>query len=167
VRAADFEVAGLGGGATLNGGGGSHPVFGGSAGVQLLDHLHIFGEVNHLHILNVDAVDASGNPLTVSAGLTNFGGGVDYSFGSPGSRVRPYVLVSLGVGRISAGTEGISAGVNSFYSGFGGGARVYLGKHWGIKPEVRVQHYIAALLGQIGTYTGVYYTGGVFFEIGQ
>jgi len=167
VWAQGAEVSGFGGAATLNGGGGTHPVFGGSGGVQLADHLHIFFEVNHLHLLNVSTVDASGNPTTVGAGLTNFGGGVDYSFGSPGSKVRPYVLTSVGDGRIGASAEGVSAGVNSFYVGVGGGARVYLGKHWGIKPEVRVQHYVATVLGETGTYTGVYFTGGVFLELGQ
>jgi hypothetical protein len=96
----------------------------------------------------------SGITATGAVNLANFGGGVDYSIGAS-RRVVPYIVSAVGVGHFyakgSASGDGTSASVsfsvaNDVYYGIGGGARVYLGKHWGIKPEFRYQRYNGTLL---------------------
>lgn len=154
------EVSGFGGGTTLGGGLGTHAVVGGNAAYRLGDHIHLFGEFNHSTILSETI-----SGITGSAGLTNFGGGVDYGFGSPTSKLRPYVTAALGVGHFSAGAAGVSISVgNSVYSGFGGGVRLYVGQHWGFKPEVRYQRYLSSVAQ--GTNT-VLYTVGLFYQFGE
>jgi len=154
------EVSGFGGGTTIGGGLGTHGVFGGSGAVRIGDHIHVFGDINHSTILS-----ESISGVTGTAGLTNFGGGVDYSFGSSTNRLRPYVLAALGAGHFSAGAEGVNVSIgNSVYSGFGGGVRVYVGEHWGVKPEVRYQRYLSSVAQ--GT-NSVLYTVGIFYQFGD
>ncbi|MGA2739006.1 MAG: hypothetical protein ABSG65_16330 [Bryobacteraceae bacterium] len=154
------EVSGFGGGITVGGGLGTHGVFGGSGAVRIGDHIHVFGDINHSTILS-----ESISGVTGTAGLTNFGGGVDYSFGSSTTRLRPYVMAALGAGHFSAGAEGVSVSIgNSVYSGFGGGVRVYVGEHWGVKPEVRYQRYLSSVAQ--GTNSALY-TVGLFYQFGD
>lgn len=154
------EVSGFGGGTTVGGGFGTHAVFGGAGALRLGDHIHIFGEINHATVLSLAVSGVTG-----TAGLTNFGGGVDYGFGSSTSKVRPYVTAALGVGHLSAGAEGVNVSIgNSLYSGFGGGVRLYVGNHWGFKPEVRYQRYLNSVLQ--GT-NSMLYTVGFFYQFGD
>jgi len=154
------EVAGFGGGSWLSGGFGTHGVFGGTGAVRIGDHIHVYGEINHSTILSENIGGVTGN-----AGLTNFGGGVDYSFGSSTSRLRPYVTAGLGVGHFSASAEGTTMSIgNSAYAAFGGGVRAYVGQHWGIKPEVRFDRYLNSFAQ--GT-NGMLFTVGLFYQFGD
>jgi hypothetical protein len=74
-------------------------------------------------------------------------------------------MAALGAGHFSAGAEGVSVSIgNSVYSGFGGGVRVYVGEHWGVKPEVRYQRYLSSVAQ--GT-NSVLYTVGIFYQFGD
>jgi len=153
------EVSGSLGAITIGQGGGTHAVYGGAGGVRIGDHIHLFGEVNHSTILTLTDSGVTGN-----AGLTNFGGGADFSFGSPTSKVRPYVTAALGVGHFYASAQGVSLTItNSAYTGFGGGVRVYVGEHWGVKPEIRFQRYLSSLF-QVNS---AVYTVGLFYQFGD
>ncbi len=142
---------------------GSHPSYGGAAAARLGDKIHIFGEYSRATLLTetVSSVTASGK-------LANYGGGADYSFGSLRSKVRPYVMAALGVGHFYVTGDGISSTVtNALYSEVGGGVRLYLGKHWGIKPGIQYRHYNSSnsglVGGNVGSSNAVQYTAGVFF----
>jgi len=157
--AAGLEVSGFGGGMTLDGGVGTHGVFGGAAAYRIGDNLHLFGEFNHSTILS-----ESISGVTGTAGLSNFGGGADFSFGSSTSKLRPYMTAAMGAGHFSASAEGVSLTItNALYAGFGGGVRLYVGEHWGIKPEVRYQRYLSSLFQA----NSVLYTVGLFYQFGN
>ncbi len=146
---ASGEVSAFGGGTTFTGGGGSatHGLFGGSGGIMAHERTLLFGEYSAIPI----------SVLSKSYFLSNFGGGIDYSFKDRGaSKVVPYALVAAG------GTHSSFGGASGYYFGVGGGARMYAGKNWGVKPEVRYQRY-----GGNGSANAFTYTVGVFFQFGQ
>lgn len=178
-----FEVSGFGGAMTMDGGVGTHASYGGAGAFLLGENIHIFGEFNYSQLVSSQFSQAAGNGSTITGtanvDLASFGGGVDYSFGSSTSKVRPYVTVALGVGHFygtGSGTNGttstnVSVGIsNSLYVGVGGGVRFYFGKHWGVKPEVRYQRYNSSNVGLLGVSTGganaVEYNVGLFYQFG-
>jgi len=174
--AAGAEISGFGGGITLDGAGGTHDLFGGSAAYRLGDNVHLLGEFSYSTLAssafstNSGGVTVTGN---ASVNLASFGGGADYSFGSSTSKLRPYLTGALGLGHFygsgsGTGSNGVSASVsvgltNALYTGAGGGIRLYVGKHWGFKPEVRYQRYQSSL---IKSNTAVY-TVGLFYQFGD
>jgi hypothetical protein len=169
--AAGAEVSGLGGGITLDGGAGTHADYGGSGAYRLGENIHLFGEFN-FSTLATTSMSSNGVNATGSAKLANYGGGVAYSFRVPDSKLRPYATVALGAGHFygtgsatsNGTTTNVSIGIaNALYTGVGGGVRFYLGKHWGLKPEVRYQRYQSSLF-QANT---VVYTVGLFYQFGD
>jgi hypothetical protein len=171
-----FEVSGLGGGITVDDGGGTHPLFGGAAAFGLGDNFHLFGEFSYIPLPSSSGSATLSSGATVtgsqSAKLADFGGGLDYSFLSSQSKLRPYVVGAFGLAHtfdtLSLSANGTSASVsmgsNGFYAGAGGGVRLYVGKRWGLKPEVRYQRYQSTQGGGSNT---VMYTVGVFYRFGE
>jgi len=169
------ELAGFGGGITLDGGVGTHGVYGATAAYRLGDNVHLFGEFSYSTLAStafsnsVSGVTVNGN---ASVNLASFGGGADYSFRS-GSKIRPYALGALGAGHFygtgsGTGSNGGSANVsltltNAFSGGVGAGVRFYLGEHFGLKPEVRYVRYQSSVI-QANT---VVYTVGLFYQFGK
>jgi hypothetical protein len=170
-----IEIAGYGGGMTLDQSGGTHAVAGGSAGIHF-GKAAVFGEFNYVPLASASA---SGNVMGISVTsqgsekLYNFGGGFTYDFGSS-TRVVPYVLGVLGVGHSSVKATGsaanlgpfsisVNASDNAVYGGGGAGVRLYAGQHWGIKPEVRFQRYQQSGGGG----NTVLYTVGLFYQFGK
>jgi hypothetical protein len=170
------EVSGSGGGVTLDGGGGTHAIIGATGAYRLGDHIHLFGEFGYSTLAS-SSFSTSANGVTVtgnaSVKLANFGGGADYSFRSSEAKVRPYITAELGVGHFygtgsGTGSNGNSASVsigvtNALYYGVGGGVRLYVGQHWGFKPEVRYQRYQSSLIGS----NTVQYSVGLFYQFGK
>jgi hypothetical protein len=90
----------------------------------------------------------------------------------------PYLAAGLGAAHASGKFLGTvtadlglfpMTGVRIFYGdstsfqGNGGiGARIYVGKHWGVEPELKVTRYT----GDLG-FTAVRYRAGLFFEFGK
>ena len=169
------EVAGFGGGLAITGGG-INPLFGGSAGVRVSDHLRIFGEFSVAPLASLaesaagQASAITGVSVTAKVKLYNVGGGVDYSFGSS-KKVVPYVVGAVGAGLFStsatANVGGVSgsasATTKSLYLGGGGGVRFYAGDNWGIKPEFRFQRYTMSGGGS----NSADFTVGLFFQFGK
>ena len=172
-----MELAGYGGGISIDQGGGTHAIIGGSVGAAIVDKLRVFGEFNYAPLGSASfAGDVEGVSVLahVSQKLYNFGGGVEYGFGSS-TRAVPYVLGAIGIGHSAltgtgTGSMGsvrasadISESSNALYFGGGGGIRLYAGQHWGIKPEFRYQRYQQS---EGGGNTFVY-TVGLFFQFGK
>jgi hypothetical protein len=87
-----------------------------------------------------------------------------YSFGA--AKVAPYFLVGGGGSRGGFGTSGLSVSVTGGYIGVGGGASIFLGKNWGIRPEFRYNDVFFSGGGTTSN-AGMYQaTGGVFFQFG-
>lgn len=163
------EIAVFGGGTALSAGGGTHALVGASAGVRVSGGLRIFGEFG---LVPLAAINESYEGINASATdrLYNFGGGLDYSFGSS-KTVVPYVLGAAGLSHQSvsatANSSGFSATVgmaaNSAYFGGGAGVRLYIGQKWGVKPEVRYQRY----QNSGGSANAADFTVGLFYEFGK
>ena len=169
VWAADGpEFVGFGGGVTYSGGGGTHYSVGGGASFKIADNVRLLGEFAYSPTL-------SGSPSVqgVSAGITShildFGGGADYSFGDSASKLRPYIVGVVGAEHLTANVSvsGVgsapvsgSGSLNAVYFGAGGGLRYFIGKGWGIKPEIRYQH-------SVNSGNAIVFTVGGFFRAGQ
>ena len=167
------EVAGFGGGLAMTGAG-VNALAGGSGDVRVTDNLRVFGEFTYSPLSSLAASAANeasaltGVNVTAHVKLFDFGGGIDYSFGS--SKVRPYALVALGVGHTSvsatATVDGVSgtgsSSTDSAYVGVGGGVRIYAGQNWGIKPEFRYQRYGGSLASNSAVFTV-----GLFYQFGK
>lgn len=174
VWAASGEVSASGGANTMNGGVGTHSLVAMSAGFRFAGRVHVFGEGSWTQLASATAQAGSGAGTTTGTGavdLASFGGGVDIGFGSS-RRVLPYILTAAGVGHFYATGSGSGSGVsvslslpiaNDVYYAEGGGARIYVGKHWGFKPEFRYQRYDGSLLKA----SSFIYTGGLFWQFGD
>jgi hypothetical protein len=161
------EVVGFAGGATYGAGGGTHPVFGGGGSFGFGDSFRVLGEVGYGPLLSMSS-SQSGVDVSVAEHLLGVGGGVEYSFMDAKSKVRPYVVGAVGLehftisGSGTNGTTSVSLGTssNSVYFGGGGGLRYFIGKSWGIKPEIRYQH-------SADTGNSIVYSVGFFFRFGD
>lgn len=68
--------------------------------------------------------------------VDNFHGCVLYHFGDPDGQVRPYVLGGLGATWYNP--AGLAEGSTKFSFTWGGGVKVYLGEHFGLRFQGRV-----------------------------
>lgn len=79
---------------------------------------------------------------SASAHLQTYGGVARFSF-AKASSVVPFVLVGFGgvneKAVASSGGISASAGQSGFYFAFGGGATIFAGPNWGIRPEFRYE----------------------------
>lgn len=173
--AAGGEISVSGGGTTLDGGVGTHGLIGANAAFRLGDKAHLFGEFSWSPLASATVQASSGGVNATATGnvnLASFGGGFDYGFGSS-ERVIPYLVTAAGVGHFYAtgsasATNGNTANVslslaNDAYFAAGAGVRLYVGKSWGFKPEVRYQRYQGSTLSA----NSVIYTVGLFWQFGQ
>jgi hypothetical protein len=103
----------------------------GSGGYNVTPYITVLGEYKF------DPLDApSGNLFKWHSQL--YGGAARFNF-TPSKKIVPYVTVGVGGYRLTASKPGTIQNVDGYYVNFGGGASVYLGKHWGIRPEVRYE----------------------------
>ena len=163
------EIVGFGGGATYSGGNGTHALFGGGASFGIGNNIRLLGEFTYSPLASATQ-SQSGVTVSGSEHLIGFGGGIDYSFLDAKAKARPYVTAVVGLDHDSASATGtgssagsipsISISSNSAYIGFGGGLRYFIGKSWGIKPEVRYQH--SPSFGN-----SVVYSVGLFYRFGD
>ncbi|MGA3265117.1 MAG: outer membrane beta-barrel protein [Terracidiphilus sp.] len=104
------------------------------------------------------------------AGVTSksqeFGGAARFNF-LPAKKVVPYGVVGMGMSRFTQSASGVSASMNGYNVSFGGGASIYLGKNWGVRPEFRWQRekYIQS---DVTLYSDVVIgSGSVFYQFGS
>jgi hypothetical protein len=112
-----------------------HVTFGGSA---LYNLTPVAGVGFEYHFAPMGSLTEGG--VTATGHMQLFGAVGRFSLIDSG-RVIPYVLVAAGGNSLhaaaSAGNVTVSASQNGFYFGFGGGASIYAGNNWGIRPEFR------------------------------
>lgn len=129
--------------------------YGGSAGYNASENIAVLGEFQFI---------PEGSYSGVTENTQLYGGLLRYSFGT--GNVAPYLLVGGGGSRGSLGASGESVSVNGGYIGFGGGASIFLGKNWGIRPEVRYNDVFFSAGGTTSSARMYQVTGGIFFQFG-
>jgi hypothetical protein len=151
LQGGEFEGRGFGGLMNARGGASSTKgLFGGGIAAGLGSRSALYFDVGYIPIESVTSAGISqGMPFTVdgSSKLYTFEGGLNIHLGPPDSRAVPYLTGGGGIGRASykASRTGSDMSVSMSGSETGGlagggfGVRLYLGRNWGIKPEVRVQ----------------------------
>jgi hypothetical protein len=175
------EVTGYGGGVWVSDGGGTHGLYGGSAGVGASSRALIFFDVAYAPLGGATASfvePGSGVAVNSSASgkLLDFSGGVKYSLtGSESGKAVPYALFATGIGRASISGTGtarqgnqtitvnLSESISNFAVHGGLGVRLYVGEKWGFQPEFRLGHYFA----EGGGGKAMRFTAGVFYHFGK
>lgn len=138
------ELGGVIGGLHLFNGG-DHSVFGGFLGYGFTPEAQIYMEVT----------DA---PIQRNLSLVDFQGGVKYTLFHH-EMFEPYAVAAMGVGHFTSSLFGDTG--FGLHAGFG--TRVYVGRNWGVVPEVKWSRYFFS-----GPDTNTFrYTAGVFFQWGN
>ena len=114
-----------------------------------------------------------GLPISAHASgrLFAFDGGINIHLGAPASKVVPYVVAGAGLGHssYSASVSGYGMDFSASGSDTGGvagggiGVRLYVGEHWGFKPEFKVQR----IFGEGNGVTLLRFAAGVFYQFGK
>jgi hypothetical protein len=114
----------------------NHFAFGGS-GIYNLNQVVAVGFEYSYTPLGSEAIEG----IKASEHLQTYGGVARFSFS--GSSVAPYALVGFGGvdGKAVATYEGmtVSDGQSGYYFALGGGASIFFGPRWGIRPEFRYE----------------------------
>jgi hypothetical protein len=133
----------------------NHPNYGFSTGVNLSSNVAVVGEYTYQPMAPLEGV-AFHTQL--------FGGAVRLSFG--GNRVVPYAMVDGGGARLTGSESGVAVSANGGYFGGGGGANIYLGKNWGIRPEFRYNYMRLSISNVSQSVNVAQFTTGFFFQFG-
>ena len=130
--------------------------FGGSGGYNVSQNISVLGEYQYI---------PQGSCGGTSVNTQFYGGLMRASFGS--GKVAPYILVGGGGVREAGSGSDLNVTFSGGYIAFGGGASIFLGKNWGIRPEVRYNYGFLSGDG-VTAVGGLDYqaTGGVFFQFG-
>jgi hypothetical protein len=107
--------------------------FGASGGYNVIPAITVLGEYKYDPL---GSYNLGVGPSGVHAQL--YGGAVRFNF-RPSSKIVPYSVVGGGGYRFTVSSSGSGISINGSYVNFGGGASVYLGKNWGVRPEVRYE----------------------------
>lgn len=134
----------------------SHIEYGGSGGYNVSPNLTFLGEYSYMPM---------GTYSTVDFKTQLFGGGVRLNMGDS-SRSVPYVVATLGGNRFTGAKSGVSVSANGLYVGFGGGASIYFGKNWGVRPEFRYERQLLTFSGLTADTNVIVGTGSIFFQFG-
>jgi hypothetical protein len=147
-----------------------HATFGGSA---LYNLSPVAGVGFEYHFAPMGSLTMGG--VTATGHMQLFGGVGRFSLTDSG-RVVPYAVVAVGANNLhaaaSSGNITVSAGQNGFYFGFGGGASIYTGDNWGIRPEFRYvrEHFNSTTIqgSAFGSFGQNDYQAsvGVFYQFG-
>jgi hypothetical protein len=133
----------------------NHPNFGGSTGINLSNNLAVVGEYTYQPMSSLDGV-AFHTQL--------FGGVARFSVG--GNRVVPYVVLGGGGARLTGSESSVNVSANGGYFGGGGGAHIYLGRNWGIRPELRYSYMRLSISGVSQSVNVAQFSTGFFFQFG-
>jgi hypothetical protein len=147
-----------------------HVTFGGSG---LVNVSPIAGVGFEYHFAPMGSVTQGG--VNVNGHMQQFGPVARFSL-TNSSHVVPYVVVAAGGSSLHAGASSgnvsIGASQNGFYFGFGGGASIYTGTNWGIRPEFRYvrEHFNSTSIQgiSVGSFGQNDYQGSVavFYQFG-
>jgi hypothetical protein len=138
----------------------SHYFVSGSGGYNVTPSITVLGEYKF-------------DPLVAPSGgawkwhSQQAGSAVRFNF-TPSKKIVPYAIVGMGYDRLTATTSGIYQYSDGYYVNFGGGASCYVGKNWGIRPEVRYerQHTVYGPANETLTANVVDLSGSIFYQFG-
>lgn len=134
----------------------SHIEYGGTGGYNLSPNLTILGEYSYMPM---------GTYSSVNFKTQLFGGGVRLNMGNS-SRTVPYVVATLGGNRFTGAASGVSVSANGLYVGFGGGASIFFGKNWGVRPEFRYERQFLTFSSLTSDTNVIVGSGSIFFQFG-
>jgi len=127
-----------------------------SGGANLNQSMTVLGEYNYFSMPQVQKVNMN---------MQGYGGAVRFNLATYG-RFVPYGVFGGGGARLTGSESGVSVTSNGGYFGFGGGANLYLGKNWGIRPEFRYNRFFYTFAGINGNTNVLTATAGLFFQFG-
>ena len=127
-----------------------------SGGANLSQSITVLGEYNYFSMPQVQGV---------SMNMQVYGGALRFNL-APNDKVVPYGVFGGGGARLTGSESGVSVGSNGGYFGLGGGAAIYCGKNWGIRPEFRYNRFYYTFDGISGNTNVLTATAGLFFQFG-
>ncbi len=157
--------------------------FGGALGANLGRFVHLFGEASYMPRSTETFNGVQGTEqtkTTVSSRLVNYGGGIQFRIPTGEARIEPYGLLAFGYVQVkndvtatlgaSGPTYSSSDTAHNVYNAVGVGARIFLGRNWGIKPEFRYYKRYALNLSSDDPVTdrshAIVVATGIFFQFG-
>ena len=171
IAAGSGEVTGNIGFSNLKGvDNGRHASFGGSGTYNFSELIGVGFEYNY-QMMGSETISG----VTGTEHMQTYGAVARFAL-AKSTRVVPYVLVAAGGESmrdvVSAGNLSVSASQSGYYVGFGGGASIYAGTNWGIRPEFRYerQQFTATTIDNIsvGAFGQNYVQGtvAIFYQFG-
>jgi hypothetical protein len=147
----------------------NHFPFGGSGSYNINQGTAVGFEYKYIPL---GSLTASG--VTVSGKIQTYGGVARFSFSD--SAVAPFVAVGFGgLSESAAASESgakVSVSQSGYYYAFGGGASIFCGPRWGIRPEFRYEREQLLATTVSGTSIGasgqnnVQFLASVFYQFG-
>jgi len=134
----------------------NHGLYGANGGYNVTPYVTVIGEYGYVPLY-------SGGGTTLKTQL--YGGGARFNL-SPGKKIVPYGVVTVGGDKLSASYSGGGTSLNGYYFGVGGGASYYVSKNWGVRPEFRYVRPEYSFTGVSHSYNTIAMTGGVFYQWG-
>jgi hypothetical protein len=131
--------------------------FGGSGGYNVTPYITGLFEYKY------DPLNYSGGSITYHSQL--FGGAVRFNL-TPSKKIVPYAVVGGGDERFTGSEGGVSVSTNGYYVNFGGGASCYMGRNWGVRPEVRYERQAFTWNDMNATGNVVDVSGSFFYQFG-
>ena len=136
----------------------SNHFFGGSGGYNVTPYITALVEYKYDPL-----IAPSGSTFTVHSQLS--GAAARFNF-TPSKKIVPYALVGAGYDRLNASDGPLVQIADGYYVNFGGGASVYCGKHWGIRPEVRYERQHVTYFTETLTANVADVSGSIFYQFG-
>jgi hypothetical protein len=132
--------------------------FGGSGGYNVTPYITALGEYKY------DPLNYAMSGVTYHTQIS--GGAARFNF-TPSKKIVPYAIVGAGYDRLTASFSGEgTVFADGYYVNFGGGASVYCGKHWGVRPEVRYERQHVTYEGQTISANVADVSGSFFYQFG-
>ncbi len=157
VTAGSLDLSGNAGYSNLTGAdGNNHVNFGGTAGFNLSPYAALLGEYTYMPM---------GSRSGVAFNTQLIGAATRLNIGSS-KHVVPYALAAFGFDRLNGSESGVSVSANGSYAAFGGGASLYLGRSWGIRPEFRWERQQLTFSTLVSDTNVVLGTGSIFYQWG-
>jgi len=139
----------------------SQPILGASGGINLSRHVALIGEYTYQLMSSI---------REESFHTQLFAGAVRLSLS--GNKVVPYLLFGGGGSRLTASESYISASAKGGYFAAAGGAAIFIGRSWGLRPEFRYNRVSLSYAGPTANNVNsiqtnsVQFDSGIFFQFG-
>ena len=136
----------------------SHFFVSGSGGYNVTPYITALGEYKY------DPLNFAAAGATYHTQLA--GGAARFNF-TPSKKIVPYAIVGAGYDRLIASFSGEgTVFADGYYVNFGGGVSYYLGKNWGVRPEVRYERQHTSIDVQTISANVADVSGSFFYQFG-